>query len=125
MSKNKYNPQKGDIIWLNFSPQAGREQKGRRPALVVSSRIYNKHGLLLACPITSKRKGYPFEVEVELKRKSSKSGTSGTLIDINGVILADHVKNQDWKSRQASFISKVSLDCLGQVQSLIAAVMLQ
>lgn len=105
-----YIPKKGDIIWLDFSPQAGREQKGHRPALVVSSTIYNRKGLLLACPITSQVKGYPFEVPIRL---------SG----IDGCILADHIKNQDWKVRRARFIVKAPHEILTQVQELIAALL--
>jgi mRNA interferase MazF len=84
-----YVPDAGDVIWLTFDPQAGHEQAGRRPALVLSPRLYNQRsGLMLACPITSQVKGYPFEVPV----------SSGS---IAGVILADQVKSLDWKSRRA------------------------
>lgn len=105
-----YIPQKGDIVWLNFSPQSGRAQKGRRPALVVSASIYNKTGLLLACPITSKIKGYPFEVAIDTHL-------------IKGCVLADHIKNQDWKTRQAQFIVKAPTHVVDQTQKIIAALL--
>ena len=88
-----YIPRRGDIVWLTFNPQAGHEQAGRRPAFVVSPYSYNeKVGLFLVCPITSQIKGYPFEVRI-----SSESG-------INGVVLADQIKNLDWKARRAEFV---------------------
>lgn len=89
-----YVPRKGDLIWLNFSPQTGSEQKGKRPAIVISSGEYNKKThLAVCCPITSKRKGYPFEVVLDKQK-------------ITGVILTDHLKNLDWKVRKAKFIEK-------------------
>ena len=89
-------PEAGDIVWLNFTPQAGREQTGKRPALVLSPRSYNeKVGLMVACPITSKSKGYPFEVAMP-----------GGL-PIAGVILSDQVKSLDWKTRGASVAGQV------------------
>ena len=112
--KSQYVPEKGDVIWLNFSPQSGKEQAGRRSAVVVSSRVYNIHGLLLACPITSQAKGYPFEVPLDLR--------SG---NVDGVVLADHIKSQDWKARRAEFAGKIHISCLEQIQSLIAALLLQ
>jgi mRNA interferase MazF len=111
MKKSSYVPQKGDLVWLNFSPQSGREQRGRRPALVVSSDIYNRTGLMLACPITSKIKGYPFEVIIQ-------SGST------QGSVLADHVKNQDWKTRHAEYIAKAPSAVLNRTQQIIAALLL-
>ena len=112
VGRKKYIPQKGDVIWLDFTPQAGREQAGRCPALVVSSGSYNKAGLMLACPITSQKKGYPFEVPVQAG-------------DVVGVALADHVKSQDWKARRAEYICTAEPETLSQVQRLIAAILLQ
>lgn len=112
VKKANYIPQKGDIVWLNFCPQAGHEQKGRRPALVISSNAYNKKGLMIACPITSKVKGYPFEVKI-----------SG--VKIQGAVLADHVKNQDWRAREAEFIEKADQASIVKVQKLITALVLQ
>ena len=87
-----YTPAQGDLVWLEFNPQAGHEQAGRRPALVLSRKEYNqKTSLAVFCPITTKPKGYPFEVVVEGGK-------------VNGVVLADHVKSLDWKARQATFI---------------------
>ena len=81
----RYIPERGDLVWLNFTPQAGHEQAGPRPAVVLSPSGYNgKTGLMLCCPITSRVKGYPFEVAVE--------GVTG----ITGVILADQIKSLDW-----------------------------
>ena len=95
MVSRAYVPDTGDLIWLTFDPQAGHEQGGRRPALVLSPREYNaKARLALACPITSQVKGYPFEVAIPPGGK------------IAGVVLADHVKNLDWKARNAAFDSK-------------------
>lgn len=108
--KVRYIPQKGDIVWLDFSPQSGREHRGRRPALVVSSSQYNRIGLMLACPITSKIKGYPFEVLIQ----------SGS---IEGCVLADHIKNQDWKTRKAEFIAPSPPETLKRTQQIIAALL--
>ena len=106
-----YIPNKGDIIWLNFSQQAGLEQKGKRPALVISPKLYNqKTHLALCCPITSHQKGYPFEVAAGGRK-------------IKGVILADHLKSVDWKIRKARFVerakSKVLLECIEKITALI------
>ena len=89
-----YIPRQGDIVWLEFDPQAGHEQSGRRPAITLSRTEYNKKTrLALFCPITSKIKGYPFEVVVSGKK-------------IDGVILADQVKSLDWRIRNAKLIEK-------------------
>ena len=88
----RYCPSQGDIVWLTFDPQAGHEQAGRRPALVISPEPYNrKVGLALICPITSRRKGYPFEVEIPKG------------LEVSGVVLADQIKSLDWKARKADF----------------------
>lgn len=87
-----YCPKRGDVVWLAFSPQAGREQAGSRPALVLSPEAYNrKVGLAILCPITSQVKGYPFEVRIPKGLKAS------------GVILSDQVKSLDWRARKASY----------------------
>lgn len=96
MVKRIYIPKKGDIVWLTFNPKAGREQSGRRPALVISSKLYNeKTNLAIFCPITNQVKGYPFEV---LLPESLKVG---------GVVLSDQVKSLDWKQRKAEFICQL------------------
>lgn len=89
----RYVPKRGDIIWISFTPQAGHEQRGRRPAIVVSPAAYNgKVGLALLCPITSQVKGYPFEAPLP----------SG--FPVSGVVLADQVKSLDWRARRAAFL---------------------
>jgi mRNA interferase MazF len=89
----KYIPAKGDIVWLDFNPQSGHEQAGRRPALVISPIHYNeKTDLAIFCPITSQVKGYPFEVNLP----------DG--FPVSGVILSDQIKSLDWKVRNAEFI---------------------
>jgi mRNA interferase MazF len=88
-----YVPERGDVVWINLNPQAGHEQAGRRPAVVLSPAAYNgKVGLAILCPITSQVKGYPFEVLIP-----------GGL-DVSGVILADQVKSLDWQARKAELI---------------------
>ena len=99
-----YIPSRGDVVWLEFTPQAGREQSGRRPALVISPRRYNqKVGLCLFCPVTSRVKGYPFEVKIP-----------GNLM-IEGVILSDQIKSLDWKIRKAKLICKLTNEVLEEV----------
>ena len=95
MVNRNYIPEKGDLVWVNFNPTRGHEQSGVRPALVISSKLYNsKSGFLIACPITSKSKNYPFEVSTSSER-------------VEGVILVDQVKSMDWKARKVRFISKL------------------
>jgi len=90
-----YIPERGDAIWINFNPQAGHEQAGRRPALVLSPQSYNgKVGLCLLCPITNKAKGYPFEVLIPADS------------DVTGVVLSDQAKSLDWRVRNAEFITE-------------------
>ena len=99
-----YVPERGEVVWLNFNPQAGHEQAGHRPALVLSPASYNlKTGLMLCCPITSQVKGYPFEVPV--------TGDAG----IAGAILADQVKSLDWRVRQATLKGRVSPETIAMV----------
>jgi mRNA interferase MazF len=106
----RYLPSRGDVVWLNFDPQAGHEQKGRRPALILSSREYNApSGLALCCPITSRSKGYPFEVPV----------SPGN--EIRGVILCDQLRNVDWRARKVRFITKASTDCVDEALAKIEA----
>lgn len=112
MVKRGYVPELGDIVWLSFSPQAGHEQSGHRPALVLSPGSYNqKTSLALFCPITSRVKGYPFEVLL------SQTG------DIEGAVLSDQIRNLDWRARGARFAVKapsaVVREVLGKLSSLI------
>ena len=96
MTQSKYVPMRGDIIWIDMSPQSGHEQAGRRPALVLSPEDYNRlTSLALICPITSRAKGYPFEVALPQG------------LAVVGVILSDQLKNVDWRSRSAEFMCKV------------------
>lgn len=104
-----YVPETGDLVWLTFDPQAGREQAGRRPALVLSPKVYNaKSGLALVCPITNQAKGYPFEVAVPASH-----GTSG-------VILADHVKSVDWRVRRAERVGRCPIEAIDDVRARLA-----
>lgn len=109
MVKAVYTPERGDLVWTDFNPQAGREQSGKRPALVLSPRIYNeKTGLAVMVPITSQIKGYPFEVPIHAKT-------------IKGVALSDHLKNMDWKARGVTFAAKAPAAIIEQVTANIAA----
>jgi mRNA interferase MazF len=100
----KYFPDRGDAVWLNFNPITGHEQSGRRPAVVVSPKSYNKKvGLGLFCPITSQIKGYPFEVEIPAG------------ISITGVALSDQIKSLDWRVRDAQFICKLPVSMMSEV----------
>ncbi len=91
-----YAPKRGDVVWITLQPQAGHEQSGRRPALVVSPLAYNrKVGLALLCPITGRAKGYPFEVAIP-----------GGL-PVSGVVLADQVKSLDWRARRAELLCEL------------------
>lgn len=107
-----YEPDRGDVVWISLNPQAGHEQAGRRPALVLSPRAYNaKVGLALFCPITSQVKRYPFEVLIP------------TGLPVSGAVLADQVKSLDWRARRAQLL--VSLpkavvdDVLAKVRTLL------
>jgi mRNA interferase MazF len=99
-----YCPKQGDIVWLTFNPQAGHEQTGRRPALVLSPGAYNsKVGLALFCPVTSQIKGYPFEVHIPAG------------YPVSGAVLADQVKSLDWKSRRATFCCALPEETIQEV----------
>jgi len=99
-----YTPRRGDVVWLSFQPQAGHEQSGRRPALVVSPETYNgRVGLALFCPITRQVKGYPFEVALPAG------------FEVGGVVLADQLKSLDWQVRQAEFIARVPNEVMDHV----------
>jgi mRNA interferase MazF len=105
-----YVPDRGDIVWLQFDPQAGHEQAGHRPAFVVSPRSYNtKVGLALFCPITSRVKGYPFEVPLPTDGKA------------RGAILSDRLKSLDWRARNAARFDRASEDVVLEVTARILA----
>ena len=100
----RYIPDRGHLVWLSFEPHAGREQAGRRPALVLSPAAYNARArLALVCPITSQVKGYPFEVALP-----------GGL-PIAGVVLADHLKSVDWEARRAELIGEAPANVMREV----------
>lgn len=99
-----YIPEQGHIVWLTLNPQKGHEQSGRRPAVVLSPSSYNsKVDLAIFCPITSREKGYPFEIKLPPK------------CSIQGVILVDQIKSLDWKSRNAEYICTISQPLLKQI----------
>ncbi len=107
-----YEPDRGDVIWLDLFPQAGHEQAGRRPVLVLSPKFYNQRaGLAIVCPITSKIKEYPFVVKIPDDLK------------VNGAILADHIKSLDWEVRKAEFLCKMPIrivkDVLDKLRTLV------
>ncbi len=107
----RYVPEAGDIAWLDFDPQAGREQARRRPALVLTDRAYNRtSGLVLVCPLTSKRKPYPFALPIAIDK-------------VEGAVLVDHLKSMDWEARNAVFHSKADPALLARVRSYIAVLL--
>ena len=102
-----YIPERGDLVWINFNPQRGREQANKRPAVVLSPKSYNeKSSLALMCPVTTRVKGYPFEVLLNAGR-------------IVGVVLSDQVRSIDWRARRAAFIQRVNLETLAELQDRI------
>ena len=105
VSISDYIPERGDLVWLSFDPQKGSEQAGFRPALVLSCAAYNRFGLCLLCPITSKIKGYPFEVV--LPNDST----------IQGAVLCDQIRSVDWRARRIKKSGEVSLNTLDNVTS--------
>ena len=108
----KFVPDAGDIVWLDFTPQAGREQMGHRPALVLSPASYNqKTDLMVCCPITSKIKGNPFEVIIEID-------------GVESAVLTDHLKSVDWVARKASRKAKVGSDEMTEIRAKIKALIL-
>jgi mRNA interferase MazF len=107
-----YVPERGDIVWISLNPQAGHEQAGRRPAIVVSPKSYNgKVRLGLFCPITSQIKGYPFEVAVPHG------------LPVGGVVLADQVRSLDWRARKAEFSGRLSAEARDEVLGKLGALL--
>jgi len=105
-----YVPGRGDLIWLQFTPQAGHEQAGHRPAVVVSPSSYNRRvGLALCCPVTSQVKGYPFEVLLPQG------------LGVEGAILSDQIKSLDWRVRKAKRIGNLPADVLDETVGKILA----
>lgn len=111
MATRTYVPDTGDIVWLQFDPQAGHEQAARRPALVLSPAAYNvKKSLMVCCPLTTKVKGYPFEVLI-------------TTVGQSGAVLADQVKSLDWRVRKAKRKGAVSDEAVQEVRAKIKALL--
>ena len=107
-----YVPDRGDAIWITLNPQAGHEQAGRRPAVVLSPRAYNgKVGLVILCPVTSQIKGYPFEAMIPDGLK------------ITGAILSDQVKSLDWRARNAEFICTLPEPTIDEVLQKLGALL--
>jgi mRNA interferase MazF len=112
MGRQTYVPERGDIVWLQFNPQAGHEQAGHRPALVLSPANYNRlSGLMLCCPMTTKKKDYPFEVVIADTPEQA------------SVVLADQVKSLDWKVRKAVKKGVVSSDVIAETLSKLQALL--
>ena len=110
--KSTSAPDAGDLVWLTFDPQAGHEQAGRRPALIMTPRSYNsKSGLALVCPITSQVKGHPFEVPLS------------TTESVTGVVLVDQMKSVDWKARKASTAGRCRDSVMEEVRAKLAALL--
>ncbi len=112
-SRRKYVPDRGDAVWLTFDPQAGHEQSGRRPAVILSPRAYNGvTGLAILCPVTSQMKGYPFEVVLPQG------------LPVAGAVLSDQVRSLDWRARKAARICRlpddITAEVFGKLQSLLA-----
>ena len=104
---NDYIPKKGDLVILSFDPSAGHEQQSRRPALIISNDVFNKHlRLAIACPITNTDRDFPFHVEVD----SSK---------LTGFVMAEQIKSIDYKVRKVKFVDKASTDLMKQVLGIV------
>ena len=107
-----YVPECGDVVWISLNPQAGREEAGRRPALVVSPQSYNaKVGLAIFCPVTSQVKGYPFEVLIPAG------------LPVTGAILSDQVKSLDWRARKAELICALPARTISEVLEKLATLL--
>ncbi len=106
-----YIPEKGDIVTIDINPQAGHEQKGRRPGLVVSNTLFNRHsGLCFVCPITNTDRGYPFHVSLPDGNK------------VTGIVMADQMKLVDYRARKVKFISRASANTLQETMALVEAI---
>jgi mRNA interferase MazF len=108
---DSYCPESGDLVWFDFDPQAGHEQAGRRPALVLSPRPFNQRtSLVYVCPITSKIKGYAFEVQLPPE------------LPVHGAILCEHMRSLDWRARNAMPIGKAPDNVLQEVREIVASI---
>lgn len=108
----KYIPQKGDLVVLTFDPQAGHEQQGRRPALIISNDVFNERvGLAIACPITNTDRNFPFHIAVKSEH-------------LSGFIMSEQVKSIDYNARKVKFIAKVDEEVLNHVLGLVESIIL-
>lgn len=108
----KYIPQKGDLVILTFDPQAGHEQQGRRPALIISNDLFNERvGLAIACPITNTDRNFPFHIAVNSEH-------------LSGFIMSEQVKSIDYNARKVKFVTKVDGDVLNHVLGLVESILL-
>lgn len=106
----KYIPEQGDIVVLSFNPQSGHEQKGRRPAIIVSNKVFNQHmGLAFACPITNTKRDFPFHVKTESE-------------NVTGYIMAEQLKSIDYNTRNIKFIEKAASEITNQVLSIVDSI---
>ena len=106
----KYIPQKGDLVILTFDPSSGHEQKGRRPALIISNEVFNKAlGLAIACPITNTDRNFPFHIKLEAK-------------NLKGYIMTEQIKSIDFNARKVKFVEKVDEDTLNQVLGITKSI---
>jgi len=113
VKKSYFIPGRGDAVWINFNPQKGREQANKRPAIVISPKIYNqKTGLAIMCPITSQIKNYPFEILIDENK-------------IKGAVLSDQLRCLDWRARKISFIQKIKPEAISAIQQKIALLLLK
>jgi mRNA interferase MazF len=114
VNSQSYIPQCGDVVWITLNPQAGHEQAGRRPAVVLSPKNYNsKTGLAILCPITSQIKGYPFEVLIPAG------------LPVAGAILSDQVKSLDWRARNAELICTLPTETISEVLQKLVTLLSQ
>lgn len=106
-----YVPEQGDIVYLDFNPQSGHEQKGKRPALIISNEVFNSHlGLAFACPITNTERGYPFHVRLENLKTT-------------GFVMCEQMKSLDYKARKVSFVEKANDDVIETTLALLASIL--
>jgi mRNA interferase MazF len=107
----KYIPEQGDIVILSFDPQSGHEQKGRRPAIIVSNQTFNKYlGLAFACPITNTKRDFPFHVRYDGE-------------NVSGYIMTEQLKSIDYNTRKIKFVEKTDDDIINQVLGIIDSIL--
>lgn len=106
----EYIPKKGDLVILTFDPSAGHEQQGRRPALIISNDVFNKHvGLAIACPITNTDRKFPFHVNLDSEK-------------LTGFVMTEQIKSIDYKARKVKFVEKVSNEVMDKVLGIVESV---